>query len=154
MDKRISWDEYFMKVAELAAERSTCMRRHVGAIIVKDNRIIATGYNGAPANMKHCEELPEGCLRQALNIPSGQRHELCRAIHAEQNAIVQCARNGISCDEGTVYVTVSPCIICLKILINSGIKRIVTYDYYPDELSKQMIKDANIEIVILEKTEN
>lgn len=150
-DNRLSWDEYFMKVANLTAERSTCLRRHVGAVIVKDNRIIASGYNGAPSGMQHCAEIEGGCLRQALNIPSGQRHELCRAIHAEQNALIQCAKTGISCDGGTVYVTVSPCIICLKMLINAGIKKIVTYDYYPDELSKKFIEESGIEIVILKK---
>lgn len=151
MEDRLSWDEYFMKVAELAAERSTCLRRHVGAVLVKDNRIIATGYNGAPSHLEHCSEMEGGCLREKLNIPSGQRHELCRAIHAEQNALVQCAKYGIPCDGSTVYVTVSPCIICLKLLINAGIKRIVTYDYYPDELSKKMIEESGIEILIMKK---
>ena len=120
---RPSWDEYFMQVVHLVKTRSTCLRRKVGAVIVKDKRILATGYNGAPIGCRHCEEV--GCLRQKLNVPSGERHELCRAIHAEQNAIVQAARAGTSIDGATIYVSAQPCVICAKMLINSGIKRIV-----------------------------
>lgn len=142
---RPTWDEYFMDIAELVKERSTCLRRKVGAVIVKDNRILTTGYNGVPPKMKHCEE--SGCLRTELNIPSGQRHELCRALHAEQNAVIQAAKNGIEIDGSTIYVTAQPCIICAKILIASGIKRIVFKGEYPDKLSLEMLKESKIEVV-------
>ncbi|SEF38974.1 dCMP deaminase [Caloramator fervidus] len=142
---RPSWDEYFMEIAETVKKRSTCLRRQVGAIIVKDNRILTTGYNGVPPKMKHCDEV--GCLRQKLNIPSGQRHELCRALHAEQNAIVQVAKYGISIEGATIYITHQPCIICAKLIIASGIKRIVYKGEYPDEFSLDMIKESGIEIV-------
>jgi len=142
---RPSWDEYFMEIAETVKKRSTCLRRQVGAIIVKDNRILTTGYNGVPPKMKHCDEV--GCLRQKLNIPSGQRHELCRALHAEQNAIVQAAKYGISIEGATIYITHQPCIICAKLIIASGIKRIVYKGEYPDEFSLDMLKESGIEIV-------
>ena len=121
---RPSWDEYFMQMAELTAQRSTCLRRQVGAIIVKEKHIIATGYNGAPKGLPHCEELG-GCLREKLEIPSGERHELCRALHAEQNAIIQAATLGQSIEGATIYITHQPCIICAKMIINAGISRIV-----------------------------
>lgn len=141
---RPSWDEYFMEIADLVKKRSTCLRRQVGAVIVKDNRILTTGYNGAPPKMRHCEEL--GCLRQKLNIPSGERHELCRALHAEQNAIIQAAKHGISVEGATIYVTALPCVICTKILIASGIKRIVYKGNYPDELSQSMLDESGIQV--------
>ena len=119
VDDRPSWDEYFMQMAQLTAQRSTCLRRKVGAVIVKDKHIIATGYNGAPRGLKHCVELG-GCLREKLKIPSGQRHELCRALHAEQNAIIQAATLGQSIEDGTIYITHQPCAICAKMIINAG----------------------------------
>ncbi len=121
------------------------LRRHVGAIIVKDTRILATGYNGAPAGCRHCVDI--GCLREERGIPSGERHELCRALHAEQNAIVQAAQHGVSIDGGTIYVTAQPCVICSKLIINAGIKRVVYSGEYPDELSKQLLNEANVELV-------
>ena len=142
---RPSWDEYFMQVVHLVKTRSTCLRRKVGAVIVKDKRILATGYNGAPIGCRHCEEV--GCLRQKLNVPSGERHELCRAIHAEQNAIVRAARAGTSIDGATIYVSAQPCVICAKMLINSGIKRIVFEGDYPDELSKELLDESGLELV-------
>lgn len=142
---RPSWDEYFMEIAETIKKRSTCLRRQVGAVIVKDNRILTTGYNGVPPKMRHCDEV--GCLRKELNIPSGQRHELCRALHAEQNAIVQAAKYGISIEGSTIYITNQPCIICAKLIIASGIKRIVYSGDYPDELSLSMLKESGVEIV-------
>ncbi|MFA7673758.1 MAG: cytidine/deoxycytidylate deaminase family protein [Clostridia bacterium] len=142
---RPSWDEYFMQVVDLVKTRSTCLRRKVGAVIVKDKRILATGYNGAPIGCRHCEEM--GCLRQKLNIPSGERHELCRAIHAEQNAIVQAAKAGTTIDGSTIYVSAQPCVICAKLLINAGIKRIVFSGDYPDELAKELLDEAKIELV-------
>lgn len=139
---RPDWDEYFMDLACLIRERSTCLRRKVGAVIVKDNRILTTGYNGVPPKMRHCEEV--GCLREKLNIPSGTRHELCRALHAEQNAVIQAAKYGISIEGSTIYITDQPCVICAKILIASGIKRIVFKGDYPDELSSEMLKESEI----------
>lgn len=142
---RPSWDEYFMEIVELIKTRSTCKRRQVGALIVKDKRILATGYNGAPAGCKHCLEV--GCMREELNIPSGQRHELCRAIHAEQNAIVQAAYSGTSVKDGTLYVTHQPCVLCAKMIINSGIQKIVFKGEYPDPLSMEMLGEAGLEVV-------
>ena len=141
--KRPSWDEYFMQITELVATRATCLRRKVGAIIVKDKRILATGYNGPPSGLPHCDELG-GCLRDKLNVPSGERHEISRAVHAEQNAIIQAARFGVPIDGSTMYVTHHPCFICAKMIINAGIKKIVVKEGYPDELSKEMLKEAGI----------
>jgi dCMP deaminase len=142
--KRPSWDEYFLDVAGLVARRSTCLRRNVGAVLVKDKRILATGYNGAPAGLKHC--LDVGCMRQKLNIPSGQRHELCRALHAEQNALIQASLYGISVKESTLYATCQPCVICAKMLINAGIKEIVVADGYPDKMAMDFLKQAKIKV--------
>ncbi len=136
-----------MEFAELARERSTCLRRKVGAIIVKDNRIMATGYNGVPSGIRHCEEA--GCLRAQLNVPSGQRHELCRGLHAEQNAIIQAAHLGQSIAGGTLYCTTQPCVICTKMIINAGIKRVVIRESYPDELAQQMAAEAGLKIDVL-----
>lgn len=144
---RPNWDEYFMDFAELARTRTSCLRRGVGAIIVKDKRIMATGYNGAPEGLAHCEEV--GCLRQKMNIPSGQRPELCRGLHAEQNAIIQAAHLGVSIDGGVLYCTTQPCVICSKMIINAGIKRIVIREPYPDELGEAMLKEAGVQIDIL-----
>ena len=146
---RVSWDEYFMQIAEIVKTRSTCLRRQVGAVIVKDNRIITTGYNGAPSGLKHCTEIG-GCERQRLNIPSGQRHELCRALHAEQNAIIQAAKIGVSTEGATIYITLQPCVICAKMLVNAGITRIVHKGEYPDELSRSILEEAGIEVVAMD----
>ena len=143
--KRPSWDEYFMEMAELTAKRSTCMRRHVGAVIVKDRHAIATGYNGAPSGIMHCEE-GGGCIRQQLNVPSGQRHELCMALHAEQNAIIQAAVMGNSVEGGTIYITHQPCAICAKMILNAGIKRIVIKEGYPDELAASILDEAGLKV--------
>ncbi|MFH1294307.1 MAG: cytidine/deoxycytidylate deaminase family protein [Pseudomonadota bacterium] len=142
---RPSWPEYFVTIAEMVAKRSTCLRRHVGAILVKDKRILATGYNGAPAGLKHCEEV--GCIRQNSSIPSGERHELCRGLHAEQNAIIQAAYHGISIAGSTLYCTNKPCVICSKMLINAGIVKVFYEKGYDDPLADQMITEAGIEIV-------
>ena len=144
---RPSWPEYFMDITRLVAKRSTCLRRHVGAILVKDKRILATGYNGAPAGMKHCEEI--GCLREDASIPSGERHELCRALHAEQNAIIQAAYHGISINGSILYCTNKPCVICTKMIINAGIKIIYYEDGYDDPLSDQMLAETGLELVRL-----
>jgi len=145
MDKRPSWDEYFMEAAKLASTRSTCMRRSVGAVIVQDRRIVATGYNGAPKGIAHCEERG-GCLRQKLGVPSGERHELCMALHAEQNAIIQAATTGQNIDGATIYVTHQPCAICAKMIINAGIKRVVYKNGYPDEFSMQLFDEAKVKV--------
>ena len=152
MNHRKSWDEYFMEIAEIVKTRSTCLRRQVGAVIVKDNRIITTGYNGAPSGLKHCTEIG-GCERARLNIPSGQRHELCRALHAEQNAIIQAATLGHSIEGASIYITHQPCVICAKMIINAGIERIVVKEGYPDELSVQILKEAGLKIVMLGEKE-
>lgn len=141
---RPTWDEYFMDIAEIVKLRSTCRRRQVGAVIVKDNRILATGYNGAPKDLKHCLEV--GCLRESMNIPSGERHELCRGLHAEQNAIIQAAVFGTAIQGGSIYITLSPCILCTKMIINAGIKRIILREDYNDQLSYNMIKESGIEV--------
>jgi dCMP deaminase len=142
---RPSWDEYFMEMAELTAKRSSCLRRNVGAVIVKDKRAIATGYNGAPMGLAHCEE-KGGCLRQQLGVPSGQRHELCRALHAEQNAIIQAASMGHAIEGGTIYITHQPCVICAKMIVNAGIKRIVVKEGYPDELAIEILDEAGLKV--------
>ena len=140
---RPSWSEYFMAITKLVAKRSTCMRRAVGAILVKDRRILATGYNGAPARLRHCEEV--GCLRENSAVPSGERHELCRGLHAEQNVIIQAAYHGISIKGSTLYCTNKPCVICTKMIINAGIQKIVYEEGYNDELADQMLTEAGIE---------
>jgi dCMP deaminase len=145
---RPTWDEYFMEIARLVASRSTCLRRQVGAVMVKDKNILATGYNGTPSGIRHCAEV--GCLRQELNVPSGERHELCRGLHAEQNAIIQAAKHGVNIDGATLYCTHSPCIICSKMLINSGVKRIVCCDGYPDPLAKAMLDEAKLHVETME----
>ena len=148
MGKRPSWHQYFMRMAILAAERSTCLRRKVGAVIVRDNQILSTGYNGAPKNVPHCKET--GCLRAKLNVPSGERHELCRGVHAEQNAFIQAAVNGTSISGAMLYCTTQPCIICSKMLINSEIKTIYVKETYPDELAQKMLKEAGVELNLID----
>jgi dCMP deaminase len=142
---RPTWDEYFMKIAHLVAERSTCVRRRVGAIIVKDKRIVSTGYNGAPRGLRHCLEV--GCLREQMGIPSGERQELCRGAHAEQNAIIQAASSGGSMEGATMYCTTAPCSTCSKMIINAGIRRLVLGERYPDALGETLVAEAGIETV-------
>lgn len=141
---RKSWDEYFMDIAMLVGTRSTCLRRQVGAVLVKDNIIISTGYNGAPSGLPHCIDV--GCERERLSIPSGERHELCVAVHAEQNAIIQAANKGLLIKGATVYTTTYPCVICAKMLINAGICRVVYSDKYVDELSERLLECAGVEL--------
>jgi dCMP deaminase len=142
---RPSWETYFMDIALLVASRSTCLRRSVGAVIVKDKRILATGYNGAPSGLAHCLDI--GCLREQLNVASGQRHELCRGIHAEQNAIIQAACHGFSIKNAILYCTNLPCVICTKMIINAGICRIFYQEGYADELSLSMLREAGVEVI-------
>jgi dCMP deaminase len=147
---RPSWDEYFLKITDLVATRSTCLRRHVGAVLVLEKRILATGYNGAPSGLAHC--LDVGCLREQEEIPSGQRQELCRGIHAEQNAIIQAARHGISISGSVLYCTTQPCVTCTKMLINAGVTRILYLEGYADELSRRMLEEAGIDAVKVERS--
>lgn len=149
MVTRPSWDEYFLDIAKLVSRRSTCLRRQVGAVIVKGTRMLTTGYNGAPGGLSHCEGV--GCLREKLKIPSGERHELCRGLHAEENAIIQGACYGVSISGATIYTTHQPCCPCAKSLINAGIKRIVILSGYPDRLAREMLDEAGIEIVFWKK---
>jgi len=148
--KRPGWDEYFMKVAKLVSSRSTCLRRKVGAVLVKDKRILATGYNGAPTGIVHCEVT--GCLREKLHVPSGERHELCRGLHAEQNVILQAALHGISVNGSTICITNAPCSICAKMIINAGIKEVIYADSYPDRMAQDFLKEANIKIIKMGET--
>jgi dCMP deaminase len=148
MNPRPSWDSYFMKIAEDVATRSTCIRRQVGAVIVKDKRLLTTGYNGVPTGISHCNE--NNCLRTIYNVPSGERHELCRGLHAEQNAIIQAAYYGISVKDARIYVTHKPCSICTKMLINSGIKNFIYRNQYDDALADEMVLEAGITITIME----
>ena len=135
-------DEYFLKIASVVAERSTCRRHHVGAVAVRDKHILATGYNGAASGLKDCLEL--GCLRDDMDVPSGTRHELCRGIHAEQNVIIQATLHGVSLEGTTIYVTHTPCILCAKMLVNAKIKRFVTFGTYADDSFRDLFTDANI----------
>ena len=139
---RPSWDEYFMSIARLVAERSTCLRRKVGAILVKEKRILTTGYNGAPSGLAHCLDI--GCLREKMGIPPGERHELCRGLHAEQNAIIQAAYHGISIKGATLYCTHHPCIICTKMLINAGVKDIKHQQGYADSMAEDLLEMAGV----------
>lgn len=139
---RPSWDEYFMEIAHLVARRSTCLRRQVGAVLVRDKQILSTGYNGAPTGLEHC--LDVGCLREKLAVPAGKQHEICRGIHAEQNAIIQAALHGVSTRGGTMYCTHQPCVLCAKMMINAGIDRIVYEGDYPDEMARQLLAEAEV----------
>lgn len=147
-DERPGWDEYFMKIASVVSERSTCLRRQVGAVLVRERQILSTGYNGAPKNMKHCCET--GCIRKKMKVPSGEKHELCRGLHAEMNALTQAAANGMNVAGSTIYTTASPCSLCAKMLINAGIVQVVTRDRYPDSLSEDLFREAGITILFLD----
>jgi dCMP deaminase len=146
---RPDWDTYFMDMAVLASRRSSCLRRAVGAVLVKDRRLLATGYNGVPSGVTHCEVT--GCLREKLNVPSGERHELCRGLHAEQNAIIQAAFHGVSIRDAVLYCTNLPCIICAKMLINAGVRRVVYLEGYADALTEEMFREVGMELVRMEE---
>jgi len=143
-EQRPDWDHYFMQIANVVASRSTCERRRVGALLVLNKRILTTGYNGAPVGLSHCGEV--GCLRRQLAVPSGQRHELCRGLHAEQNAIIQAALYGVAIKDSVLYCTHYPCAVCAKMLINAGVKALVLADNYPDELAKKILIESGIAI--------
>lgn len=144
---RPSWDEYFMELTTVVSKRSTCLKRQVGAIVVKDYRVLTSGYNGAPKGIEHCGK--RGCIRKDMKVPSGQRHELCRGLHAEQNAIIQAAWHGVKIEGATMYCTYQPCIICVKMMINSGIKGLVYSGGYPDELAAEMLKESKIKVRVI-----
>ena len=148
--KRPGWDEYFLEIANFVSKRSTCLRRGVGALIVKDKRILATGYNGTPRGLPHCSET--GCLREKLKVPSGERHELCRGLHAEQNALLQASLHGVSVKDSVLYCTVQPCIICAKMLINAGIKEVIIEDGYPDKMSMDFFDLAGVSVRTCKKS--
>lgn len=146
---RPDWDTYFMEMASLASRRSSCLRRAVGAVLVRDKRLLATGYNGVPSGVTHCEVT--GCLREKLQVPSGERHELCRGLHAEQNAIIQAALHGVSTKGAVLYCTTLPCIICAKMLINSGVRKVYYLDGYSDSLTGEMLAEVGLELLRLER---
>ena len=147
MAQRVSWDEYFLQIATLAATRSTCLRRNVGCVLVRDRHVLATGYNGVPAKAPHCAD--KGCLRQERNIPSGQRMDICRAVHAEANAIAQCAKLGVCVQGATAYVTVTPCSKCAALLVQAGDTAVVSSGVYPDEDTKAILEEANVTVKII-----
>lgn len=147
-EKRPSWDSYFMQLAFVVAGRSTCLRRQVGAVLVKERQILSTGYNGSPSGLLHCDEV--GCLRQSLSVPSGERLEICRAVHAEQNALVQAAKHGVAIAGADLYTTLQPCVQCTKMMINAGIRRVVYTHSYPDQLAGAMAREAGLELVQLD----
>ncbi len=147
MSKRPSWDEYFLRITKEVAQRSTCLRRQVGALLVLDKHILTTGYNGAPSGLPHCLEI--GCLREQLKVPPGERHELCRGLHAEMNALLQASQCGVKISGATLYTTTYPCSLCAKMLVNTGIKRIVTLTDYPDALAKEILSAANVKVEIV-----
>ena len=147
--ERLSFDDYLLKIASVVAERSTCLRHHMGAIAVRDKHILTTGYNGAAAGLKDCLEL--SCLRDEQGIPSGERQEICRAIHAEQNVIIQAALHGVSLEGCTIYCTHTPCVLCAKMLTNARIKRFVTFGNYRDDAFKELFREAGIEVEIRER---
>jgi len=149
MQERLNLDDYMLKIASVVAERSTCLRHHIGAIAARDKHILTTGYNGAPAGLKDCLEL--GCLRDELGIPSGERHEICRAIHAEQNVIIQAALHGVSLEGCTIYCTHTPCVLCAKMLVNACISRFVSFGSYNDDTFKELFQEAGIEVEIRER---
>jgi len=149
---RPSWDEYFFRIVNEVSTRSTCLRRQVGALIVREKRIQATGYNGAPSGIDHCSKT--GCLREEKDVPSGERHELCRGLHAEQNAIIQASRHGINISNAMIYCTHHPCVLCAKMLINAGIEAIYFQQGYPDKLSKDLLDKARVRTIKIDGADN
>lgn len=151
-NKRPAWDDYFLEIALVVSTRSTCLRRQVGAVVVKDKRILATGYNGAPINLRHCGEV--GCLRLEHQVSSGERHELCRGLHGEQNAVIQAALHGVCIVGASLYSTHHPCSMCAKMIINAGIRRVVIADRYPDKLAVKLLREAGVRVVKKKKSQS
>lgn len=149
MNDRPAWQKYFIEMAYLVSARSTCLRRKVGAVLVRNNQVLSTGYNGAPKSALHCSVT--GCIREQLNVPSGEKHELCRGVHAEQNAIIQAAVNGTSIQNGELYCTTQPCIICAKMIINAEVSRVFIAESYKDPMSLEMFSQANVELVLVDR---
>ncbi len=149
--ERSDWSDYFFEFAKLASKRSTCMRRKVGAVLVKDKMVIATGYNGPPRGVSHCQELSKACPREEMNIPSGQRHELCRGLHAEQNAIIQAAKSGVSIGGAELYCSTKPCAICTKMIINAGISKVYYLEDYDDQLAKDLASESDVKFIKISK---
>lgn len=147
MMEREVWCSYFLRIAQLVSERSTCRRRHVGALAVRDRRILATGYNGTPVGVPHCTTSGIACLREELNVPSGERHEICRGVHAEQNVIIQAASSGVSLKDADLYCTHQPCFICFKMLVNCGIRNIFYIEPYDDDMTRAMLQDTNLRML-------
>jgi dCMP deaminase len=145
---RPPWEEYFMEIARVVATRSSCMRRQVGAVVVKNRQILTTGYNGVPRGLQHCDE--RGCLRQQLGVPSGERHELCRGLHAEQNAIVQAAYHGVAINGAEIYCTHQPCVVCAKMLVNADIVAVYFSGPYPDPLAMEVFEEAGTKLFPME----
>lgn len=139
---RISWDDYFMEISHVVAKRATCHRHHIGAVLVREKRILSAGYNGAPVGMRDCLEL--GCLRDQMKIPSGRSHEICRGVHAEQNAIIMAALHGVNTDGATMYITIKPCTICAKMIINAKVKKVVYESNYPDTQGVNFLREAGV----------
>jgi dCMP deaminase len=148
-NERPGWDEYFASITKQVATRATCLRRKVGAIIVKDKRILTTGYNGAPMGVENCLDIGK-CLREKMGVPSGQRHEICRGLHAEQNAIIQAAYHGVNIKDSVLYCTNQPCVQCAKMIINSGIRKIYYFNDYPDDLAQELLVEAGVDLIRLE----
>ncbi|MCS7181257.1 MAG: cytidine/deoxycytidylate deaminase family protein [bacterium] len=148
-NERPDWDTYFMEIAQLVSKRSTCIRRKVGAVLVKEKRILATGYNGAPTGLSHCKDI--GCIREKMKIPSGERHELCRGLHAEQNAILQSAYHGVSIKGSKLYITCHPCSVCAKMIINAGIEEVIIKEGYPDQMAENILKEGKIKVKYLKE---
>ena len=148
---RPDWNSYFLEIAQTVAKRSTCLRRQVGAVLVRDKQILSTGYNGAPSGIAHCDIV--GCLRDKLKVPPGEKHELCRGLHAEQNAIIQAAVHGVTIDRSTMYCTHEPCSVCSKMIINAGIKKVVVAGNYPDKLAREILKEAKVKVVNAAKSQ-
>ena len=148
---RPDWNSYFLEIARTVAKRSTCLRRQVGAVLVRDKQILSTGYNGAPSGIAHCDIV--GCLREKLKVPPGEKHELCRGLHAEQNAIIQAAVHGVTIDRSTMYCTHEPCSVCSKMIINAGIKKVVVAGNYPDKLAREILEEAKVEVVNAAKSQ-
>ncbi|HSW35227.1 MAG TPA: cytidine/deoxycytidylate deaminase family protein [Candidatus Limnocylindrales bacterium] len=142
MIDRPEWGNYFLQIASVVASRSSCMRRQVGALLVLNKRILTTGYNGTPSGLRHCQEA--GCLREQLKVPSGERHELCRGLHAEQNAIIQAAIHGVAIQGADLYCTHYPCAVCAKMLVNAGVRNLILFENYPDQLAKEIFAEAGI----------
>lgn len=151
MEERPGWNEYFMNIVDAVARRSTCLRRQLGALVVKDRRVLATGYNGAPSGLPHCSQT--GCRRKQEDVPSGERYELCRGVHAEENALLQAAKHGVSTEGAVLYTSLSPCISCTKSAINAGISKVIASKIFRDKLASEIMSDSDLKLIVLNQAE-